>query len=106
MVLLKVNFKSRARTSRYARVAPHVGGIASPSGQVTDGSRCPTNTMLECAIRTSLGRRAWIGCRRGEFHTFAYAGPMFHETISVHVGITLERDGFVFTDLDVGAQGR
>ncbi len=35
----------------------------------------------------------------GEFHSFAFAGPMFREPIALRVGITLERDGFVFTDL-------
>ncbi len=36
---------------------------------------------------------------RGEFHTFCYAGPMFHEPIEVLLGEVLERDGFVFADL-------
>ena len=36
---------------------------------------------------------------RGEFHTFAYAGPMFAQPIAIDVGSTVERDGFVFTDL-------
>jgi uncharacterized protein (TIGR00290 family) len=36
---------------------------------------------------------------RGEFHTCAVAGPMFSRRIDVTVGITVERDGFVFTDL-------
>lgn len=36
---------------------------------------------------------------RGEFHTFAYAGPMFRAPIAVETGETVERDGFVFTDL-------
>lgn len=36
---------------------------------------------------------------KGEFHTFAWAGPMFAEPIRVEVGETVERDGFVFTDL-------
>jgi uncharacterized protein (TIGR00290 family) len=36
---------------------------------------------------------------RGEFHTCAYAGPMFRRPIDVETGITVERDGFVFTDL-------
>jgi diphthamide synthase (EF-2-diphthine--ammonia ligase) len=36
---------------------------------------------------------------RGEFHTFAYAGPMFSRPIDVETGVTIERDGFVFTDL-------
>ena len=36
---------------------------------------------------------------RGEFHTCATAGPMFARPIHVDVGGTIERDGFVFTDL-------
>jgi uncharacterized protein (TIGR00290 family) len=35
----------------------------------------------------------------GEFHTFACAGPMFHEEIPVTPGEIVERDGFVFADL-------
>ncbi|HJZ45325.1 MAG TPA: ATP-binding protein [Hyphomicrobiaceae bacterium] len=35
----------------------------------------------------------------GEFHTFACAGPMFARPISVEVGETVTRDGFVFCDL-------
>ena len=38
---------------------------------------------------------------RGEFHTCAYAGPMFSHPIAVDTGITVERDGFVFTDLTI-----
>ena len=36
---------------------------------------------------------------RGEFHTFAYRGPMFHRPIPVTPGAVVERDGFVFADL-------
>jgi uncharacterized protein (TIGR00290 family) len=36
---------------------------------------------------------------RGEFHTFAVEGPMFRHPLEVEVGETVERDGFVFTDL-------
>jgi diphthamide synthase (EF-2-diphthine--ammonia ligase) len=36
---------------------------------------------------------------RGEFHTCAYAGPMFNQPLALDTGVTLERDGFVFTDL-------
>jgi uncharacterized protein (TIGR00290 family) len=36
---------------------------------------------------------------RGEFHTFAYKGPMFTRPIPIETGVTVERDGFVFTDL-------
>jgi len=35
----------------------------------------------------------------GEFHTCVTAGPMFHRPIPVEVGETLDRDGFVFTDV-------
>ena len=36
---------------------------------------------------------------RGEFHTCCYAGPMFDEPVPVVTGETVERDGYVFTDL-------
>jgi diphthamide synthase (EF-2-diphthine--ammonia ligase) len=36
---------------------------------------------------------------RGEFHTFAYAGPMFDRPVSIQTGETVTRDGFVFVDL-------
>jgi diphthamide synthase (EF-2-diphthine--ammonia ligase) len=36
---------------------------------------------------------------RGEFHSFACAGPMFRQSIAVERGATVERDGFVFVDL-------
>jgi len=36
---------------------------------------------------------------RGEFHSFAYAGPMFDRPIPVASGDVVERDGFVFADL-------
>jgi uncharacterized protein (TIGR00290 family) len=35
----------------------------------------------------------------GEFHTFAYEGPMFREPIRVEAGQVVERDGFVFADV-------
>jgi uncharacterized protein (TIGR00290 family) len=35
----------------------------------------------------------------GEFHTFAYAGPMFRAPIAVQSGEVVTRDGFVFADL-------
>jgi uncharacterized protein (TIGR00290 family) len=36
---------------------------------------------------------------RGEFHTFAFQGPMFRSAIDVEPGPIVERDGFVFADL-------
>lgn len=35
----------------------------------------------------------------GEFHTFAFAGPMFRQTIPVQTGEVAERDGFVYADV-------
>ncbi len=34
----------------------------------------------------------------GEFHTFAFAGPMFRAPIAIAPGEVVERDGFVFAD--------
>jgi uncharacterized protein (TIGR00290 family) len=36
---------------------------------------------------------------RGEFHSFAYAGPMFAAPIAIASGEVVERDGFVFADV-------
>jgi uncharacterized protein (TIGR00290 family) len=36
---------------------------------------------------------------RGEFHTFAWDGPMFDHPIPVRVGDVVAREGFVFADL-------
>ena len=36
---------------------------------------------------------------KGEFHTFAYDGPIFREPIPISTGEVVERDGFVFADL-------
>jgi uncharacterized protein (TIGR00290 family) len=42
---------------------------------------------------------------RGEFHTFAWDGPGFSAPIDLQIGQVLERDGFVFCDLDVVSSG-
>ena len=42
----------------------------------------------------------------GEFHTCVSAGPIFREPIPVEIGETVERDGFVFTDLVMRGGGR
>ena len=43
---------------------------------------------------------------RGEFHTFAYAGPMFSQPLVVEVGEVVERDGFVYADLEQKTESR
>ena len=35
----------------------------------------------------------------GEFHSFAYAGPMFRRPVPIAVGERVEREGFVFADI-------
>ncbi|HTS50967.1 MAG TPA: hypothetical protein VMH05_23635 [Bryobacteraceae bacterium] len=35
----------------------------------------------------------------GEFHSFVYDGPMFREPVGVQLGEIVQRDGFVFADL-------
>jgi diphthamide synthase (EF-2-diphthine--ammonia ligase) len=35
----------------------------------------------------------------GEFHSFAFAGPMFSGEIAVREGERVERDGFVYAEL-------
>jgi len=35
----------------------------------------------------------------GEFHTFAYAGPMFHKPIAIKDGEVVAREGFLYADV-------
>ena len=35
----------------------------------------------------------------GEFHTFAYAGPMFSDPIPIKGGECVSRDGFLYADV-------
>jgi len=36
---------------------------------------------------------------RGEFHSFAWDGPMFTHPVAIEVGEVVDRDGFVFADV-------
>jgi len=36
---------------------------------------------------------------RGEFHSFAWDGPMFKRPVDIEVGEVVDRDGFVFADV-------
>ena len=54
---------------------------------------------FDAALLDELPRSIDPCAERGEFHTCAYAGPMFSRPIPVETGITIERDGYVFTDL-------
>ncbi len=39
----------------------------------------------------------------GEFHSFAFGGPMFAEELNVKTGDVVDRDGFVFADLTLSS---
>jgi uncharacterized protein (TIGR00290 family) len=54
---------------------------------------------FDAALLSELPASADPCGERGEFHTFAYAGPMFTRPIAIDTGIVVERDGFVFVDL-------
>ena len=43
---------------------------------------------------------------RGEFHTFAFDGPMFEKPVGVKMGAVVERDGFGYADFLLVAQYR
>jgi diphthamide synthase (EF-2-diphthine--ammonia ligase) len=51
------------------------------------------------AVRGSFPTHVDPCGEQGEFHTFAYAGPMFSTAIPVQTGEIVERDGFVFADV-------
>ena len=36
---------------------------------------------------------------RGEFHTFAFDGPMFRKPVNIEVGAITEREGFIYADV-------
>jgi len=40
----------------------------------------------------------------GEFHTFVFDGPIFHQPISIQTGEVVERDAFIYCDLLPGAR--
>jgi uncharacterized protein (TIGR00290 family) len=42
----------------------------------------------------------------GEFHTFAYAGPMFRDAIEIETGESVTRDGFIYVDILPAATSR
>jgi uncharacterized protein (TIGR00290 family) len=53
----------------------------------------------DAALLTALPAAADPCGERGEFHTFAWDGPMFSQPIAVRPGEVVEREGFVFADL-------
>jgi diphthamide synthase (EF-2-diphthine--ammonia ligase) len=56
---------------------------------------------LDAALLTELPEGADPCAERGEFHTCAYAGPMFARPIPLTPGPIEQHDGFVFADFTV-----
>ena len=54
---------------------------------------------LDASFLAELPRGVDPCGERGEFHTFAWAGPCFSDPVACTVGEIVERDGFVFADL-------
>ena len=59
--------------------------------------------LIGCDLDEEALRRFPAGVdpcgENGEFHTFAYAGPMFSEPIAIESGECVTRDGLLFADL-------
>jgi uncharacterized protein (TIGR00290 family) len=61
---------------------------------------------FDLALLTDLPPHADPCGENGEFHTFAYAGPMFQHPIPAAAGELRDADGFMFADLlPVAAEG-
>lgn len=67
-----------------------------------DPAKCPAE-FIGRDLDSDLVRRlpaAVDPCgENGEFHTFAYAGPIFREAIPIEAGECVTRDGFLFADV-------
>jgi uncharacterized protein (TIGR00290 family) len=57
---------------------------------------------LDAGLLAELPADADPCAENGEFHTCAYAGPMFARPISLEPGPVEEHDGFVFADFTLG----
>jgi uncharacterized protein (TIGR00290 family) len=55
--------------------------------------------LFDEALLAALPREVDRCGERGEFHTFAFDGPMFSKPVDIRVGEIVEREGFVYADL-------
>ena len=53
---------------------------------------------FDAALLADLPASADSCGERGEFHTLAYAGPVFRHPVPIQTGEIVTRDGFVFAD--------
>jgi len=61
---------------------------------------------LDASFFADLPAQADCCGENGEFHTFAFDGPIFKEAIRFQVGESVERDSFVFCDLLMEREGQ
>ncbi len=57
--------------------------------------------MLTSELMAALPASVDRCFERGEAHTFAASGPAFAQGVAVKPGVVVERDGFVFADLEL-----
>lgn len=57
---------------------------------------------FDTALLSELPAGVDFCAERGEFHTCAYAGPMFSAPLALENGEIVHRDGFAFADFKVG----
>lgn len=55
--------------------------------------------LFDAELLSDLPRGVDPCGENGEFHTFAFEGPMFRRPVAVQPGEVVQRDGFVFADL-------
>lgn len=91
-------FGSNTRTLAREMVAAGLGArITCLNPQVMD--RRFAGHEFDQALLDELPETIDPCAERGEFHTCSYKGPMFRSPVPIQTGITVERDGYVFTDL-------
>jgi len=72
-----------------------------------DPAKCPADLIgrdLDLDVVRRLPAAVDPCGENGEFHTFAYAGPMFQESIPIEAGGRVLRDGFLFADVLLRSQ--
>ena len=57
--------------------------------------------LMKSALIPGVEPGLTVGVRaeNGEFHSFAYRGPMFDRELPIEKGVVVERGGFVFADV-------
>ncbi|WP_293761085.1 adenine nucleotide alpha hydrolase [uncultured Aquitalea sp.] len=86
------------------RELPHTMLAAGLKARITclDGRKLPAalaGSRYDAQLLAALPADCDPCAENGEFHTFAWDGPMFRHPVAHRVGDTVERDGYLFTDL-------